>query len=164
MKPTSMAMLAFAVIVVLAIGLLVKLASRAKIGKYRRRSLMTDNEREFFGRLRTALPEHLVFPQVAMTAIIEASTKDRNQAYRDRLRIAQQRVDYLVCDQRGDVVAVVELDDKTHSPEKDKVRDTRLLQAGIRTIRFQSRNKPSPEAIRAAVLPPPLPTLEELAN
>ena len=160
MKPNVMTMMGLTIVVVLAIVLLHKLSTRAKLGKYQRRNLMTENEREFFGRLLTALPEHLIFPQVAMTAIIEASSTDRDRAYRDRLRIAQQRVDYLVCSHRGDIVVVIELDDKTHVPEKDHVRDKRLLQAGIRTIRFQSRNKPTHALIRAAVLPQPLPTLE----
>jgi len=47
----------------------------------------------------------------------------------------------------------VELDDKTHSGAKDQVRDGRLAQGGFRTVRFESRQKPSPAVIRAAVLP-----------
>jgi hypothetical protein len=58
---------------------------------------MTANELEFFGRLVTALPGHYVFPQVAMSALIEAASSDKNKAHGDRLRIAQQRADYVVC-------------------------------------------------------------------
>ncbi|HEX8784796.1 MAG TPA: DUF2726 domain-containing protein, partial [Telluria sp.] len=75
-------------------------------------------------------------------------------AYGDRLRVAQQRVDYVVCTRRCEVVAVVELDDKTHSRAKDELRDARLEQAGIRTVRFQARNKPKVEAIRTMILGP----------
>jgi very-short-patch-repair endonuclease len=70
------------------------------------------------------------------------------------LRIAQQRVDYIICTRRCEVVAVVELDDKTHSHAKDELRDARLEQAGIRTVRFQARNKPKVDAIRAMILGP----------
>lgn len=163
MKLSIVAVLLFAVAVVM--GVLGTLKTRSQIGSYRRRQLMTANEQEFFGRLRTALPDYLIFPQVAMSAIIEASSSNQKRAHSDRLRIAQQRVDYLVVDARGDIVVVVELDDRTHSASKDRVRDERLLQAGINTIRFQSRNKPAPEAIRAAILPAaPLPTLEAQAK
>jgi hypothetical protein len=124
-------------------------------GAYKSRRLMTENESEFFGRLVVALPDHYIFPQVALSALIEAAAKDRKRAYSDYLRIAQQRVDYVVCDRSCQVVAVVELDDKTHSRKKDEVRDTRLLQAGIRTVRFQSRSKPTAELVRATVLPAP---------
>lgn len=121
-------------------------------GQFRARRLMTDNEAEFFGRLIVALPEHYVFPQVAMSALLQSSAGTARQAHSDRLRIAQQRVDYVVCDRECQVVAVVELDDRTHSAAKDKLRDGRLLQGGIRTVRFQSKSKPLPAAIRDAVI------------
>ncbi|CAH0165475.1 hypothetical protein SRABI118_00867 [Massilia sp. Bi118] len=129
-------------------------SKRGPAAKYRRRPIMTENEMEFFGRLVAALPEHYIFPQVAMSALIESASTDRKQAFGDRQRIAQQRIDYVVCNKRCEVVAVVELDDRTHSKVKDKVRDGRLEQGGYRTVRFQSRQKPPAIAIRAAVLPP----------
>lgn len=144
------------VVALLAIGIVLALfwlKGGGKAGKYKARQVMTDNEAEFFGRLVAALPDHYIFPQVAMSALIEAASGDKKKAHSDRLRIAQQRVDYVVCDRRCQVVAVVELDDKTHSHAKDQVRDARLLQVGIRTVRFQSKSKPGADAIRAAVLP-----------
>lgn len=133
-------------------------------GTYRGRKLMTANELEFFGRLVAALPGHYVFPQVAMSALLEAASANKKQAHSDRLRIAQQRADYVVCTKSGDVVAVVELDDKTHSHTKDQLRDARLEQAGIRTVRFQSRNKPTPAAILVAVLGSPAAAQEPVAS
>jgi len=127
-----------------------------RTGTYRARKLMTANELEFFGRLLSALPGHYVFPQVAMSALIEAASGDKKKAYGDRLRIAQQRADYVVCTAAGEVVAVIELDDRTHSQAKDQLRDARLEQAGIRTVRFQSRNKPTPAAIHVAIFGAPV--------
>jgi hypothetical protein len=146
-----------AVAAIVALTAFVKGAGKSQLGKYKRRKLLTENEMEFFGRLIKALPEHYIFPQVSMSALLEASSSDTKRAHSDRLRIAQQRVDYLVCDARCAIVAVVELDDKTHSRAKDKLRDARLEQASIRTVRFQSRNKPSVEDIRYVVLPDPSP-------
>lgn len=123
-------------------------------GTYRQRRLMTDNEEEFFGRLVVALPDHYIFPQVAMSALLESASSDKKVAHSDRLSIAQKRVDYVVCTRRCEVVAVVELDDKTHSRAKDELRDARLEQAGIRTVRFQARNKPKVDAIRNMILGP----------
>lgn len=123
-----------------------------RVGAYRRRKLMTDNEEEFFGRLVAAFPDHYVFPQVAMSALLDTAAADKRTAHGDRLRIAQQRADYVICTRRCEVVAVVELDDKTHRRAKDELRDARVAQAGIRTVRFQSRNKPTIEALRATVL------------
>lgn len=147
--------IAIVVFIVLAAAFMAVLHGAKKTGRagaYRRRKLMTDNEQEFFGRLVVALPDHYVFPQVAMSALIEAASSEKKTAHGDRLRIAQQRADYVVCDKQCEVVAVVELDDKTHSRAKDALRDSRLEQAGIRTVRFQSRSKPAVAALRAAVL------------
>jgi hypothetical protein len=150
--------LVFVVLVVLMTGLVAVQLKTAKgkgrTGAYRSRKFMTDNEEEFFGRLVVAFPDHYIFPQVAMSALLETASGDKRTAYGDRLRIAQQRVDYVICTRRCEVVAVVELDDKTHSRAKDELRDARLEQAGIRTARFQARNKPKVEAIRAMILGP----------
>lgn len=146
----------FAVFVVLLAFFLAALRASTKShrasGHYVGRKLLTDNELEFFERLVRALPDHYIFPQVAMSALLQPSSKDKRQAYSDHLRIAQHRVDYVISDSRCNVVAVVELDDKTHSHSRDELRDKRLRQGGVRTVRFQSRHKPTAEAIRAAVL------------
>lgn len=147
--------IALVVLLVIIVGFLAQIKKQKGTGSFKRRQLMTANEVEFFNRLVKALPDHYVFPQVAMSALIEAASSDKKQAHSDRLRIAQQRADYVICDAVGEVVAVVELDDRTHSAAKDQLRDSRLKQGGIRTIRFQSRNKPTVEAIRDAVSPPP---------
>lgn len=146
------AVLGLAVVVAVAAG-----KAKAVTGSYRARKLMSENELEFFGRLTQAVPEYFVFPQVAMSAILRANSTDKKTAHRDFLRIAQQRVDYLVCKTDGNIVAVVELDDKTHQAAKDKVRDERLRQAGLRTVRFESRNKPAVDVLRAVLIPPSLP-------
>lgn len=138
------------IVAIALVGALFKVPGQA--GRYKARRLMTENEAEFFGRLVVALPDHYIFPQVAMTALIEAASSNKKTAHSDRLRIAQQRADYVVCDRSCRVIAVVELDDRTHSRSKDKIRDERLQQAGIRTVRFQSTSKPSVGAVRAAVL------------
>lgn len=157
------------VVVVLIVALIAIVAGQllmqgnGKAEAYRARQLMTENEAEFFGRLIVALPEHYVFPQVSLSALIEAAATDKKRAYSDYLRIAQQRVDYVVCDRSCQVVAVVELDDKTHSRKKDQVRDARLQQAGIRTVRFQSKSKPTVDVVRAAVLPASAPQTPDAA-
>jgi hypothetical protein len=147
------------ILVVLVAGFVLALLKNSKgtvrTGTYRQRKLMTDNEAEFFGRLVMALPDHYIFPQVAMSALLDTTSSDKRTAHSDRLRIAQQRVDYVVCTKSCEVVAVVELDDKTHSRAKDELRDARLEQGRIRTVRFHSRSKPGVDAIRTTILGAP---------
>jgi hypothetical protein len=151
----------FSIGIVLAVIIVVFAAltptKRAPIaGSFRARKLVSDNEAEFFGRLVVALPEFYIFPQVAMSALLESSSSNAKTAHADFLRIAQHRADYVIANKQMEVVAVVELDDRTHSRAKDQLRDSRLEQAKIRTVRFQSKNKPNVAALRAAVLEKPL--------
>jgi hypothetical protein len=113
---------------------------------------MTGNELEFFGRLCRALPRELVLPQVAMSALIEPVS--RGKSYQsDFRRISQKRVDYAIFTRDLRLLAIVELDDRTHRAGRDAVRDRMVASAGIRTLRFQSRRKPDEAQIRQAVFP-----------
>ncbi|MBK3865420.1 DUF2726 domain-containing protein [Paraburkholderia aspalathi] len=120
--------------------------------QYRARSLLTGNEIEFFRRLRRALPQEYIFPQVALSALIAPRSRSEKQL-RDFRRISQKRVDYAIYTSDLQLVAIVELDDRTHNRAADAVRDAFVASAGIRTLRFESRNKPTVEQIRAAVFP-----------
>ena len=80
-----------------------------------------------------------------MAAII-----DTDGDWKIRNKFANKIIDYVISNKNGDVVCVVELDDKTHDDKKDKdaERDKMLLACGINTIRWDSRNKPTREQIQ----------------
>jgi hypothetical protein len=142
-------------LIVLAVALILVFSyarSRQHLGRYRARSLLTDNELEFLYRITKAIPGYLVFPQVSLQALIEPASRNSKTANADRMRVAQQRVDYVVCDPAGAVIVVIELDDRTHERKKDATRDKRLKQAGITTLRYQSKTKPTLGKIRSDVL------------
>lgn len=125
--------------------------SERNVYKYRAMPLLTPNEIEFYGRIREALPWACVQMQTAMSALIQPvenmSAKARMSAFG---RIAQKRVDFVICHEDLSIVCVIELDDKTHSKAKDQARDYVLLNAGIPTLRYESRPtlRPSPAKIR----------------
>lgn len=123
---------------------------------FKAKTLLTANELEFLARLEFAAPELRFCPQVAMGALLEPAVprKDAKAYYRSRGMFAQKIVDFVA--QRRDtgaVVAVIELDDRTHSVEKDEKRDAMLAQAGYKIIRWHSKNKPSVAEIRATLVP-----------
>jgi very-short-patch-repair endonuclease len=140
---------AFAVVT----GRLAALKKLAKGGvpQYRPRPLLTPNEAEFYARLLAALPDANVFPQVALSAIIEPRSIGSKRLV-DFRRISQKRVDFAVYTKELELVAIVELDDRTHSATRDKQRDALSASASVRTVRFESRKKPNSEQIRSAIL------------
>ncbi|MER2511966.1 MAG: DUF2726 domain-containing protein [Nitrosomonas ureae] len=111
--------------------------------------LLTRNEQEFFKRMLDALPDHHVFPQVAFRAILQPTARSSSKAYsRQSGRIGAKHCDFLVCNEKLEVIAIVELDDRTHVAEKDAARDAMTASAGYRTLRYQSKAKLDPAAIR----------------
>jgi hypothetical protein len=131
--------------------------------KYRARVLLTANELEFFQRLRRALPDEYIFPQVALSALI-GPTSHGKRNLQDFRKISQKRVDFAIYTSSLELLALIELDDRTHDRAKDAKRDAFVASAGIRTLRFESRNKPNHAEIRAAVFPSTAPTADGILS
>ena len=119
---------------------------------FRKKRLLTPNEVEFFHRLRQALPDYHVFPQVSMGALMSPGSGVSKQDYLPvRNRFASKIVDFVIVDDEVNPVALIELDDRTHSAEQDARRDAMTQAAGYTTLRYQSRSKPTPDQIRRDV-------------
>lgn len=114
-----------------------------------RRALLTDNEIDFLERLEAAFPEYRVFCQVSMGALMAPDVPGGSPDFLAiRGRFAQKVVDFVLLDGALEVVALVELDDRTHRVERDAERDAMTASAGYVTLRYQSRAKPEPAALR----------------
>lgn len=136
--------------------ILSKKGKKLFIGK----ELLTPNEFEFFRRIEKALPSVYIFPQVALSAIIDVNPqilgfKGKGQENRSlRNHFAQKRLDYLLCDKKLKPICIIELDDRSHVAEKDKARDAMTQQAGFATIRYWSdkARRPDSQEIKKDVL------------
>jgi hypothetical protein len=164
MSVTSNFLLLAAVVGVGAIGFVVlkeKLAAQgsgaeSSKDRFKAKPLLTPNELEFLGRLEAAVPELRICPQVAMGSILDPDVpRSDGKAYmRLRGMFAQKFVDFVAQDRKtGAVVAIIELDDRTHKADKDAKRDAMLASAGYKTVRWQSKAKPDAAAIRAELMP-----------
>lgn len=116
---------------------------------YKARSLMTPNEMEFFERLVKAYPNYYIFPQVAMSGLLDAKTNDGKKVQGIRNSFNRYRTDFVVF-KDSKVLAIIELDDRTHKgrEESDAKKDSMLKKAGYKILRFQSTNKPSIEHLQ----------------
>ncbi|MFL6463493.1 MAG: DUF2726 domain-containing protein [Bryobacteraceae bacterium] len=111
----------------------------------RSKPLLTDNELEFFNRLTRALPRYYIFPQVSLGAIMDANPDlPAKQRWIIRSHFDRKIADFIICEPRTlKVLAIIELDDRTHDTKRDRERDAITQAAGIRTLRYSSREKPS---------------------
>ena len=111
------------------------------------KALLTPNEKEFYERLQRAADslELEVVPQVSMGALLEVNLPSAHPLYWTlRKRFSQKIIDFVLYSKPSlEILAVIELDDKTHNKEKDKIRDEMMAQAGFKTIRWESKAKPS---------------------
>lgn len=127
------------------------------IGELRfvRKPFLTGNEIDFYRRLLRAVnQEYTVMAQVSMGALIDTALKPEHPLYWEvRQHFAGRICDFVLCDNKTLApLLVVELDDCMHDFDRDEKRDAFLAQAGLRTIRFWSRNKPKAEELRERVL------------
>jgi MYXO-CTERM domain-containing protein len=118
---------------------------RPWLSHIQRKPLLTPNEAEFFHRLRRALPDYAVFPQVAFGALLADDGKlSGNARWSVRARFDRKIADFVICDRRTlAVIVLVELDDRTHDPRADRQRNAITRAAGYQTLRFQSQQKPT---------------------
>jgi hypothetical protein len=127
---------------------LIALPLRSRTAWLRRiqpKTLLTPNEAEFFHRLQRALPTYEIFPQVAFAAFLTDDGRlSAQRRWSVRAKFDRKIADYVICE-RGTlkIIALIELDDRTHSSAADRQRDAITKAARYKTFRFQSRQKPS---------------------
>ncbi|HLM39741.1 MAG TPA: DUF2726 domain-containing protein, partial [Microvirga sp.] len=107
----------------LLLVLMLVLVLRSRRPRYRRQPVMTANEREFYGRLAAACPDCQIWPQVPILALVRPDAKTGTRAFWLAFRaVSNTRVDWVIA-RDMEVLAIVELDDRSHDPRKDARRD-----------------------------------------
>jgi hypothetical protein len=114
--------------------------------------LLSTPEQTLYHRLVEALPNHIVLAQVAFSQLVTVVGGDSKENFRKNLTARQKVADFVVCDKSFSVLAVVELDDSTHSAAKDEKRDAIITEAGSRTIRWRVGRLPTADDIKRQVL------------
>ena len=145
-------------VLALVVLLIVGLAFAGKISGGRTlpvvpRRLMTPRERDVLLLIEAAVPHCRVHAQVAMGGLIDCrkglTSKQRTSV---RNRFDRKRIDFVLEERSsGDVLALVELDDRTHNKLKDQARDEITRAAGYRTIRLHAGKRLDQASVRDAI-------------
>lgn len=128
------------------------ISNRRRPVRFRPRQVLTGTGREFLFLLQRALPECIVCPQLAATALLEplGTGKTRKAALS---RVVGRRVGFAVFDEEMRLIAVIELDHRPRLTRREAECDSYFVDAGIRTLRFDPRCMPSEAKIRAEIFP-----------
>ncbi|GHH25762.1 hypothetical protein GCM10008023_39530 [Sphingomonas glacialis] len=108
----------------------------AHIPRVRAKPLLTECERATRAIIERVLPHARVHVQVSMGALIQAKGGfGRGDAMRTCKKFSQKIVDFVIEDLvSGAILALVELDDRSHEILRDRLRDKITASAGYRTI------------------------------
>lgn len=135
-----------------------KSPSKYDVLPYRRKeSLLNGYEQELYKRLREAIPDFVVMCQVRLADIIEVTeSTPGNERMGWQNKINPMSVDFVICDQAFLILAVIELDGKTHErrdrKEADASKDDMLKAAGIDILRFKAVKMPSVEELKKILI------------
>ena len=121
-------------------------------------ALLTPAERSFFGVLQQAIAsEYQIFAKVRLADIVKPVRNPSRSGWQSAFnRILGKHVDFVLCDLSSmAIVAVIELDDRTHERfergTRDGLVDGALADAHIPVLRVAARQSYSPSQIREQI-------------
>ena len=116
------------------------------------RRLLNKTELALYRRMLEAFPEYLVFSQVALSQVVGLRRGAPRTITNSYYRLV---ADFVVCDQEGVPIAVVECDGPWHESasqaERDDRKDHVLAAAGVQVVRIKSASLPEPKDLRARI-------------
>ncbi len=125
---------------------------------YYAKRVLSSPEQVLYHRLVAALPDKLVLAQVQVSRVLGVKRGYGVQEWNNRIN--RMSYDFVICAADASVIAVIELDDRSHEKASrqatDAKKDAATAAAGIRVLRWHVNQLPSETEIqRALVIPPP---------
>lgn len=152
---TILLIVIFAVIILIALVILKKKgAGDTGEWPFYPRKPLSQPEQILYFRLAKALPDHIVLAQVQLSRLLGVKKGNNYQAWSNRIN--RMSADFVVCAKDSSILAVIELDDASHTAksrkEADAKKDKALNSAGVTLHRWNVKAIPDEAAIRVAIL------------
>ena len=121
--------------------------------KVRPRPLMTHPERRVCALIERALPGTRVHAQVSMGALMNpAKGLSKSDWWTTFNKFSSKRVDFVVEDPAsGQIIVLIELDDRSHSRRNDQDRDALTRHAGYTTVRLPAGERHTLTTVSARI-------------
>jgi hypothetical protein len=118
------------------------------------RGLMSNREKALYQDLIVLYPDHKIFVQVALSQLLDVA-RDHPERESIRARFKQLVADFVLCRPDLSIVAVIELDDRSHFRDDRKRADARkskaISDAGIRLVRIPAGPIPPLGTLKALI-------------
>jgi hypothetical protein len=117
--------------------------------------LLTEREQSLYQSLLNLYPSHRLFIQVALSQLVDVP-EDHPNRQSIRNRFSQLVADFVLCRADLSIVAVIELDDRSHRradrQDADARKNKALADAGIRLVRIPAGRLPSEDTLRSLIV------------
>lgn len=115
---------------------------------------LSQPEQVLYHRLANALPDCIILAQVQLSRILRVKKGFNKNEWNNRIN--RKSLDFVICKKDSSIIAVIELDDKSHEQEDRKYadanKDKALKSANIKIIRWQVKTMPSVDEIRNLII------------
>lgn len=139
------------------IQILLKIKRSNEIQYKKKATLITPAERSFMKVLESIVQKnHRVFVQVRIADVITPNTQNKKNWWRLFAQISSKHFDYVICHKDTfEVVAVVELNDKSHNLpkriERDKYIKVACLTANLVLVNIKARKYYKTEEVKTQI-------------
>lgn len=119
---------------------------------YAKKSLLADEPHAFYLRLRRALPNCVILPDMALSAFLAPTATDARQLRQQQEQLAGRKVAYAIFDAAIELLCVIELT-RAGASEEERALTLEFLQgAGIKHFSWDAERLPSMEQILRAMV------------
>jgi len=118
------------------------------------KKLLSAPEQALYFKLCRVFPEHIIFSQVSLSRILGVKKGYNNYSWNNR--ISRMSADFVICEKDFSVLAVIELDDKSHLiPSRikaDRKKDKAITDAGLKIVRWQIKKMPDEAEMKSLLV------------
>lgn len=137
------------VVVVSIVFTIRKKNNDVEVWPYIKKKVLSNPEQVLFHKLVRTLPDNIVLAQVQLSRFLDVKKGHNYQAWFNKIN--RMSVDYLICNKDFEIIAAIELDDKSHErrrrKEVDLKKDRALEAAGLKIIRWNVKSIPDENSI-----------------
>ena len=138
-------------ITLIVIGSFIKNKRSKELWPYYAKKPITKTELILYYRLVNALPDKIILAQVQLSRVRGVKKGYKFGEWHNRIN--RMSLDFVICRKEdAGIIAVIELDDKSHEKEEriraDEKKDKALKSANIRIIRWKVQDMPDERTIK----------------